>query len=325
MIAAMTAPVPQIVWSYRRPFLWVMSVTFIVLAVAAFTLPSQLTDVRSSIDVGSVTINENQESIEPLYETLRRIARIYGPMALSELTKKGTPPSTITALRASEIENIGLSVMAVSTVDKDAENEAKEYQQSIADQIIKDQAPRAQAVRERLAERINLAQKAAGTLEQQIDADVKEVERIDAVSENLRNQIDRLQTDVTKLDRGTGVGRPNEGSTNDAPVHAHELISNQITLIAKMTLIANLTLERSRLTQDLETLRSRYDARISSIAQAQSEAKTIAEARVSLPPFSLPLATGSRRLRLLFVAFVSSILIAFGTVVLLHNLAEDRN
>jgi len=317
MIAAITAPVLRIVRSYRRPFLWVMCISFIVLAVAAFALPKQLMIVRSAIDVGSVMTGEKPDPIEPLDQTLRRVTKIIGPKALSELAKKGTPASTIAALNTSEIENIGLSIVVLSTIDARYENETKEYQQSIADQIIRDQMPRVRALRETVAERIASAQRSTKTIDQLIDADAKEIERIDAFNENLQNRIDRARTDLTKPNPDTGP--LNESAAIDALLHRGELISRQ------MAIIINLTTERSSLTHDIAAQRARYDEQLKLLAQAQLEATTVTEPSVSLPPLSMPEAAGSRRLRLLFLAFVSSILLAFGAVALLYNLAESKN
>src|ERR1700688_442864 len=98
MPTTMTAPILQIGWSYRRPFLWVLCTAFIVLAAAIFTLPKQqqLVTVRSSVDIGIV--NEKQDPIEAPGQVAKRISSVYGPLALQIMEKNGVPSSVLSAL-----------------------------------------------------------------------------------------------------------------------------------------------------------------------------------------------------------------------------------
>ena len=131
----MTAPVLPIVWSYRLSFLFVTCLTFIVLAFVIFTLPRHALrfDQRSK----SALVNKKQEPLEPPREWRRRILSVYSPAALVAMAEKGIPPSILGALQNPSVESIGRSVVIVSTVDPGLENEAKEFQEAIFDQIVK--------------------------------------------------------------------------------------------------------------------------------------------------------------------------------------------
>lgn len=315
----MTAPSVQIVWLHKRLFLFVMCLTFVALAILIFMLTNRTT-VRSSIEIGSAVIRENPEPFEPPEHVARRILSVYGPATLLAMAKKGTSPSILSALQNPNVENIGRSVVMVSTVDPSLENEAREFQETIADQIIKELAPRARALRESIAAQISLATKASDDLEQQIKADANEIERISAVSDDLRGQLEKQRANLTALYQHTGTAlQPSENITVEAQIRE---LREQIT--SQTNLIDSLTLERSDLIGDLAMTRSLYDTQSRAVADAQFKQNSFTETRISLPPSVIPSTTTSRRLSLLLIAFAISVLAAFGTVVLLHNVVERK-
>jgi|GEM_PF-2886819 len=317
----MTAPILQIVWLHRRPFFFVMGLTFFVLAIVSFIIPKQKpVIVRSSIEIGSVAISQKQEPFESPEHVAMRVPSVYGPAALLAMAKKGTSPWILSALQNSIVESIGRSVVVVNTVDPSIESEAKEFQESTADQIVKELAPRTRALREGIAARIYLATKASDSLEQQIKADANEVERISALSEDMRRQLEHQRTNLAALYQRTGMAlQPAESATIEAHIRElHEQMSSQTTLIG------SLTLERSHLTREVAATRRQYEAQARAVADAQFEQNSFNETRVSLPPSSLPEKTISVRFSLLSIAFTISLLAAFGTVVLLHKVAGRK-
>ena len=72
-----------------------------------------------------------------------------------------------------------------------------EFQETTADLVIKELAPRAQALRQSIAIRIALATKASDSLEQQIKDDVNEIERLSALTDDLRGQLERLRASLS--------------------------------------------------------------------------------------------------------------------------------
>src|SRR2546426_3175764 len=126
----MTSTMLQIVWLYRRTFVSVMAITFVALAIVIFSQP-KLATIRSSVEIGSAVINEKQEPIEPPELVAKLIPSLYAPAALLELASKGTSSLTLSALQSPSVENIGRFIVMTSTVEPNAENEAKEFQLAI--------------------------------------------------------------------------------------------------------------------------------------------------------------------------------------------------
>jgi len=313
----MPAPILQIVWSHRRPFLFVMCLTLLALAIFIFMLPKRAT-VRSSIEIGSAVIGDKQEPFEPPEFVAKRIPSVYGPAALLAMANKGIAPLILGALQNPSVESIGRSVVVVSVVDPSLEKEAKEFQKAIADHVIKELAPRARALRESIAARNSLAKGALGNLDQQVKDDTTEIERTNALADDLRSQLEKQRVALAGLYQRTGTAtQPSETAIVEAHIRElHEQISSQTSLMGR------LTLERADLTRDVARARRQYEAQTEALAEAQLKQKMFNETRISLPPSLMPARSASRSLSLLVVALAISILVAFGIVVLLHKIAE---
>jgi hypothetical protein len=314
----MNDPVLQIFWLHRRLFLGIMCLTFLALAIGIFVLPRPRAIVRTSIEIG--VINETLQPLEPPEQVARRIPGVYAPAIILAMARKGTPPSILGALQNSTVENIGRSLIVLTAIDASAEKEAKEFQEAITDQIIKEEAPRAQMLRDEIAERIALTKKAADKLDRQTDFVATELERIRTLSDNLQGQIENQEATVAALrQRAETTQQPTDRSAIEDEIRKFQgQISNQVTLMG------SLTLERSRLMRNLAMTNQAEEAQIRLLADAQLEQKLFAETRVSLAPSLMPVTASYRRTNLLFVAIAISILVAFGTVVLVHNFVEQK-
>jgi uncharacterized coiled-coil protein SlyX len=316
----MVAPIIQIMWLNRRPFLWVMCVAFLALATIIFMLPKRAT-VRSSVDIGSAVINEKQELFESPEYFARQIPSVYVPTALVAREKIGTPPPILSELQHPSVESIGRSVVLLSTVRAGAENDAKEFQKAIADQIIKQQAPREQVLRDRTAIRIASTTRSSEILKQEITATAKELEGINGLIADLRGQVESHRANLAILyQRLTTANTRERATAGDALIHE---LNQQIA--SQATLMGSLTQRYSDLTRDLATKQREYEAQTKAIADAQLEQKMFNQPYISLEPSLMPAAaTTSRQFSFLLVALVISFLVAFGTVVLLHNVVERK-
>lgn len=317
-----TTPVLQIVWLHRRAFLAVMCLAFLVLALAIFIvpLPKRVT-VRSSIEIGSTVINEKQEPFEPAEHIARRIYNVYGPAALLAMASRGISPSSLSALQDPSVDSIGRTVVMISTIDPLNENEAKVFHETTADLVTKELAPRARALRQDISARIDLATRIFDSLEQQILTDGKEIERIGTLSDDLRDQLQTQRTTLAALYQRTGATLQS-GDSSMVEARIREL---QEQISSQNALIGNLALERSRLTRELATTRRQSETQAKTIADAKFEQSSFIETHISLPPSLMPVRPASRRLSLLMVALAASVLIAFGTVALLHKVAKERS
>src|ERR1700730_17884695 len=194
----MTASILQIFCSHRISFLVVMCLTFIALAFVIFTLPTRVT-IRSSIELGSAAVGDKLEAVDLPENVARRIPSVYGPAALLAMANKGVSPVILGALQNVNVESIGRSVVIVNIIDSSLEKEAKEFQEAIADLVIKELAPRARALRAAIAARIDLAAKASDNIEQQISDDLSEVERIGVFTDDLRGQLEKQRASLAAL------------------------------------------------------------------------------------------------------------------------------
>jgi hypothetical protein len=310
----MTVPIMQTVWSDRRLFFFMMGLTFLSLAIVIFMLPKRAT-VRSAIEIG--VINQKLEPLEPPEQVARKIPSLYGPAALLVMGKKGTPPSVLSALQNPNVESIGRFVVMVSTIDPSLENEAKEFQEITADLIIKEQAPRAQTLRASIAAQIASLSEISANLQQQVKDDVHELERLGALTDDLRDQIEKQRANLAELYQRSGTAL--HSSENVGVENQIRGLREQIS--SQTNFLSSLGLERSRLTRDLPFTRRLAETQAKAIADARIEQNTLSETRVSLPPALMPATTTlmSRRLGLLLVAFVISVLVGLGTVILRHH------
>jgi hypothetical protein len=267
-------------------------------------------------------MGDKQEPFEPPEYVAKRIPSVYGPAALLAMANEGISPLILGALQNPSVESIGRSVVIASVINPSIENEAKEFQKATADLIIKELAPRARALRESMAARNSLVKRASDNLEQQIKDDTSEIERTSALADDLRSQLGKQRAALAALYQRTGTAmQPGESAMIEAQIRElHEQISSQTNLVG------GLALDRSDLTRNLETMRRRHEAQGRAVADAQFEQNSFNETRILLPPTLLPAPTTatSNRLNLLLVAFVISLLAAFGAVALLHNFFARR-
>ena len=316
----MIAPILQIFWSHRFSFLFVVCLTFVALALIIFTLPMRAT-VRSSIEIGSIAVGDRLDAIEPPENVARQIPSIYGPGALLAMANKGVSPVILGALQNPSVESIGHSVVMVSTIDPGLEKEAKEFQETTADLVIKELAPRARALREGIETRLALATKAANNLEQQIKDDSNEIDRIGFLADDLSIQLGKQRENLAALYQRTTTALPaGESATLEAQIRElHEQISGQTNLIGR------LMLERSRTIRDLAATRHLREAQGKAVADTQFEKNGFRETRISLPPTLMPaMEPTKRRLTLLLVALAVSLLAGFGTVGMSHNMGTRK-
>jgi hypothetical protein len=310
----MTPPILQIFWSNRFLFLFVMCLTFFVLAIGIFMLPARAT-VRSSIEIGSTAVYERQEPFDDPEVVAKRIPSVYGPAALLAMATKGISPRILGALEDLRAENIGHSVVMVSTIDPSFEKEAKEYQETIADLIAKELAPRSRALRENIATQLALAAKTFDDLGQQIKDDANEIERIGANIVDLRGQTEKQRQTLAALyQHSGGTLQPIESALVEAQIRE---LQDQIS--SQTNVVGNLTRERSDLARDLSATIRQRDLQSEAVADAQFRKNSFDETHISLPPTMAP-SSNKRQLSLLLVASVVSLLAGFGTVVMSHNM-----
>jgi chromosome segregation ATPase len=210
----------------------------------------------------------------------------------------------------------------VSTIDPGLEKEAKEFQKTTADLVVKELAPRAAALRQRIETRIAMAIKAGDNFEQQIKDESNEIDRIGVLTDDLRSQFQKQRENLAALYQRTATAPPaaGEGATLEAEIRElHEQISSLTNLMGR------LTLERSRLIRELTDTQRLREAQDATIANAQFEKNGLVETYISLPAMLMPaMEPTKRRLVLLLVALAVSLLVGFGTIVMSHNMSARK-
>lgn len=318
-----TAIVPglQVVWSYYRTFLFVLALTFLGLASAIFLLIKPVATVRCTIDIGSIFSGGREQWLEPPELVAKRIHVVYAPSAVVELADKGVPALALRAMQNSSVETAGGSIAIVTTIDASAQDQAKLFQQEIADRIVKEHAARAQLMREALAAQTAVAKRTAENVERNVNDLAKEKQRVEALLKQTQTILGDQQVKLERLHQSPSTSQQSdETMTIDARVIA---LQTQITALDRLAgdLLA---LGRAQLTRDLVATRNKDELAADVLAKAEESVKGSHKTRVSQPPVLMPMAARSRRPALLLVAFIASLLLAFGAVIVLHDLGRRR-
>ncbi len=309
----------EIVKFHRRLLLSILLGTFLVLAIIIFLTPKAYV-VRSSIEVGSAVIGNKQDWLEPPDQLAKQIASTYSSTALLTMAQSGVSPGTLVALANLKAQPTGRSVVMLSTVDVSQENDAKQFQQIILDQVIKEREPHVKSLRDFVAAKIASASRTSANLAEQIKAISDQIESYGARSSDLRKQVEisRAQLAAKFQNLGT-LQNPDERSAAEAAIRE---LREQIRGLESSG--NDLATERSDLIRRLAEATRQNEEQLKAIDNARNEQRLLTETHVSLPPSLIPIPTGPRRLLLLVAALAVSLLLAFGTAVLLVKLAERK-
>jgi hypothetical protein len=309
----------RLLWSYKRPFLLVMTSVFLLLAVIIFLIPQRLA-IRSSIEIGSELSGDREEFFEPSDVLAKRVTGVYAPETLRAMLDAGTPEASLGQIDNPLVESIGSSIVIANFVSSNVEAKAKEFQDLLSERIIKDQAARAQGLRERVNSRVNIERKALSDLQDHISERASEVNRISTLIASLEGDLKEQRSNLAPLLAERSSASPQFW---DESTGLQLKVTNQ--RISSLTeLIVNLMREQSHTNEDVWKTRLTYDAQAKATSNAELEQSSFKEARIVLRPFALPSRTLENRLSLLLVAATFSALAALGIVALLYNISADR-
>jgi hypothetical protein len=309
----------QIIKFHRRLLISILLGTFFVLAIIIFLTPKAYV-VRSSIEVGSAVIGNKQDWFEPPDQLAKQIASTYSSTALLAMAQNGLSPGTLVALANLKTQPIGRSVVMLSTVDASQENDAKQFQQNILDQVIKERAPHIKALRDYVVAKIASASRTSANFAEQIKAITDQIESSGARSSDLRKQAEISRAALAAKFQNLGtLQNSDERSAAEAAIRE---LREQIRGLESSG--NDLATERSDLIRRLAEATRQNEEQLKAIDNARNEQRLLTETRVSLPPSLIPIPTGPRRLLLLVAALAVSLLLAFGTAVLLVKLEERK-
>lgn len=243
----------------------------------------------------------------------KRIPAVYVPAALAVLAKAGAQRSAQDAFQNSSADSIGQTVSIQTIVDPAAADEAKAIHQKIIDQILEEEGKRNDFVREAAALRTVLLKQISDGVDQQIAAYGKLLDRLDGLFPETEGSLRARQ-----LERGSEPQRAAtqpEGDNKASP----EFDGRRKEITGYLQLLGALSEDRAQSTHDLTVLRDRHDSLALALLDAQIAAWAFKSTRIMLSPEVTPQPVGAKRLSLLFIAAVASILIAFGAIAFLHG------
>jgi hypothetical protein len=307
-------PPPRTIRLHLRIFLLVLLGTFLILAVAV-ALPGKNFVVKSSIEVASGLVNDRWDAIEPIDQVAKQISSVYASAALLELAQKGVSISDLGVLQNFRVEPVGRSIVLSNFGSASLAGVAKEFQELVLSRTIKDRAALTNAIRAGLDIKIETARRTFQELNAQSKAIADEIEESKRRSESIRVQLATSQSDLSSKFQRTG-SIMNEEARAGLEAEIREL-RDQISI--QQGLAKEISTERSRVTRDLADIRGKAEeqARITEISERDKQA--LSETRTTLAPSLIPLPLGRPRLYFFLAAFAVSILLAFGTVVLLNR------
>jgi hypothetical protein len=290
--------------SYFLVFLGVLGLTFLGFAVAIFVLIKPLVTMRSTIDMGSVVsvVSDAREQNIIVPDTaVKLITAEYIPETLSVMVQKGVPAATINALTASTADSAGRSVIIVSTIHPAVESVAREFQQNVLGQILQAESRDTESLRQRLQFQVEITEKTIASLRQETDELAKAADGIDSA----------LAGVATRSDNSAGSSE-RKNDTTPAPNSANSARTDPRAF-------EDLALERARIARYLAEIRRLIGDHALTIIKLQYSLKSIRKAAVSQQPQLVPGPLNAQRLNLLFVALVTSILLAIVAVAVLRD------
>jgi hypothetical protein len=310
----------RILAPHWRSFVAIAGTLFGALALAIiFLLPGPQVLVRSSIDIGSYFLRGQETPIYSPDPLAKRTLQVYVPLTLSAMSQEGTPLKVLNALQSSVIEATQLSIAIATTVDATAEDSARQFQERLAELILRGEMPRADALRARMTATDNATN--LSNYEKQISADMEQIDRVSkriAEIENSRRDLEAELKDLLQRQQSTGQ------ADAQTPLQTRirwlqDQLANQLAALTALSIQQNSFVLALGATEELmQHLAQAADTR-------QLDQKSFIEPRVSLPPTPILTTPQWRRTGLLAVALVVSILTAFGLVTTIANMrTRDR-
>jgi hypothetical protein len=300
-------------------FLSIALVTFVILSAAILITPQRYT-VTSSIELASAIQDGRLKPIEPPAEVAKQITDVYLASASSALAGKGASPAALAAVQNLRVEAVGRSVVMRGRANPKFANIYKEIQQTIVDQMIKDEAPLLQTIRGLLDIKLNSARNTSDELQKQITAITTELADTATSSNYLNQRSKQRQAELATIRQHDTSESGDHKSVEPEIRELHDWMGRSASASAS----AIVAITRANYFNSLATLRHQDQEQRKIIADTAQEQKMLSDARVLHAPIVAPIPDGSRKLYMFAAAFVASILFAFGATILLCRLRSQQ-
>jgi hypothetical protein len=308
----------ELILRYWRLFAVTALALFILASLTIFALPQNHT-IRSTVQVGAFVEPRGAPRLEPLEQpdqTAKRIQDVFLPDEIAALPDNGPPSTSGATFQNLKAEAIGRTIVIQGSAKENSLAAYKELQQRIIDRVMRDHTAIAQFVREGLNSKIISQRRSIDDLAQGIKRIEDESNRLRKSDEENRARSTALREELAEKQKQTPTQQASGGSTADQA--AVRLIDQQINESSEHT--SNLVAARTRVLLDGVSARSLLDGLAESLANNERTLREMEDTRVILPPTSMSTPVGPRRLYLLIVAAIGSILLSAGAVVWFHKL-----
>ncbi|MBR1069678.1 hypothetical protein [Bradyrhizobium liaoningense] len=294
---------------YHRSFLAIFGLSFAGLLLFVLTVPKQLVAVKTVVQVPTSFTNGKPEPLESADQIAGRAAMLYGPAAIDRLQSSGAAsPAVVTALLGSGYDGAGKSVVLSSTIDSSAEQIARNFQQTVAKAIIADVMPAADAARQRAEQVHLLATEKTENLTKQLAVNEKRIQSIGGLIDDLWDQSENLRSELSKTYQSARAALDSELKIRE--------VREQRVAVGNLAMSA--MNERSNLTAQNAALQREKDAATAEELKTRLEAQLFRRPAISDTTIT-PATSSYRRLSLIAMAFVISVLVAFAAVGLAHT------
>jgi hypothetical protein len=295
---------------YRRPFLIVFLVSFVISSALIFQIPPKY-EVRSSIEVASRLVGDHLEAIEPAPQIAAMVKDLYSTSSALELELRGVPISSLAVVEKVKAEATGRNVFLQNQVSNADITIAKDFQQKIIEHIINASASLVQTVRVGIQAKIDAARRNAEPYSDNIKRLRSESDQVTQRSEETRRNLADLQADYSSK-----VKRQSQKDDQNALQDIREIRER---VAGEETRLRDMSAESARIGHELlENQRLLTDQSLLQKA-AERELPSLTDPRLVLSPSVLPVPVTIPRLLLLLAAISWSFLLAFGTIVAIQK------
>jgi hypothetical protein len=223
-------------------------------------------------------------------------------------------------LQKTRADAVGRAILLQAVAEASLENESKDFQQKIIEEVIKDRIPFIQGTRDGFNVKIESARRGAAALQEQANLITRHLDNAAARSQGLQKQIDAFRTDLAdRYQRAAATQNPADRAIIEA-----EIRELREEIASGTTVDREVTADRSNSIRDLAEITRLKEEQIRTLGLAERDQRMTTDTRVLLAPSLVPLPIRPPRIYLLLAALLVSCLLALGIVVFLYSRAERQ-
>jgi hypothetical protein len=308
-----------------RLFLGVFAVASVALMAAIYSLPTYSLPtqyvVRSALEVGSALVGDKLEALETSDQIARQITGLFLPDTLAKLANTGMPVNILRQLENLKVEAVGRYVTLQNQGDLNIQPGAKELQNAIIDQIIRQRQTLAEAIQSGYDIRLALSRQTNEALKEQRKSLISRIDDTGIQLDAARSQNTARQTLLSEKIRRATV----EKDLQRRILFESEVRELQDQVFHGQSLAKDLSSEQFNAIRDLAEVSKQIAEQTRSVSLAERDGRMLINLRQATAPSVLPIPAGSSRLYLILSAIILSFLAAVGTAAFWQRLRNSKN